>query len=122
MNLTPQEQDFYARHLSNLYGPGGVDNPDGSRSSLYQAVQEHDGNFYNIPTVWGGKILTEKWAQPGTGKIWDVPSQEALQNVENAGWNSFPSYPTPEEADTRYERMHGFLERDTADFLRRRRK
>ncbi len=63
LNLTPQERALYDRHLKNLTGPGGVDNPpdeqhpEGSRSTLYQSSVEHDGKTYNIPTVWDGKIL-----------------------------------------------------------------
>jgi len=32
LNMTPQEQALYQRHLTNFYGTGGVDNSDGSRS------------------------------------------------------------------------------------------
>lgn len=117
LNLTPQEQALYGRHLTNLYGAGGVDNPDGSRSSLYQAVEEHGGKFYDIPTVWDGKIQTEKWTHPQTGKVWDIPNQQALQNVERAGWDSFPSYTTPEQADARYGQMHDYMEKDTGDYF-----
>ena len=64
MNLSPQEQALYQRHLDNLKGPGGVDNPDGSRSTLYQTSVDIDGKTYNLPTVYDGKILTEKWTGP----------------------------------------------------------
>lgn len=118
LGMNKQEADLYKRHLFNLYGSGGVDNPDGSRSSLYQAVQEHDGKFYNIPTVWNGKIETEPWTRPSDGKTFDVPNATALKNVQNEGWDSFPSYPTANEADERYDQMHGFMERDTADYMK----
>jgi hypothetical protein len=119
LKMTPQEQALYQRHLSNLYGAGGVDNPDGSRSSLYQSVQEHNGRFYNVPTVWNGQILTEKFTNPA-GKVFDVPNATALANIARLGWDTFPSYATPEEADTRYSKMHDYMERDTADYLRSR--
>lgn len=122
MNLTPQEEALYQRHLTNLTGTGGVDNPDGSRSTLYQAVQEHDGKFYNIPTVWNGKREVEKWTDPKTGKIWDVPNKTALENVARSGWDKFPSYSTAEKADERYEQMHKFMERDTGTYLQHRQK
>lgn len=118
LGMNKQEADLYKRHLFNLYGSGGVDNPDGSRSSLYQAVQEHDGKFYNIPTVWNGKIETEPWTRPSDGKTFDVPNATALQNVQKEGWDSFPSYQTANEADERYDQMHGFMERDTADYMK----
>jgi hypothetical protein len=118
MNLTPQEQALYQMHLSNLNGPGGVNNMNGSRSSLYQTVQQHDGRFYNIPTVWNGQIQTQKWTDPNTGQTYDVPNQQALQNVQNAGWQNFPSYPTGQEADARYQQMHDYMDKDTADYLK----
>jgi hypothetical protein len=57
LNMTPQERALYDRHLGNLYGSGGVDNPNGSRSTLYQANVDIDGKSYNIPTVYDGKIV-----------------------------------------------------------------
>jgi hypothetical protein len=117
LDLNPQEKALYMRHLSNLWGSGGVDNPDGSRSSLYQAVQEHEGKFYNIPTVWNGKIETESWTHPTTGRVMDVPNETALKNVDRVGWDKFPSYATPDEADARYEDMHKFMEQDTGNYL-----
>ena len=118
LNLNPQEQALYQRHLSNLYGSGGVNNPDGSRSSLYQSVQEHDGKYYNVPTVWNGKRETQPYTNPTTGETMDVPNDTAIQNVEKAGWNTFPSYQTPEAADQRYDQMHEFMNRDTQDYFK----
>lgn len=123
LNLNPQEKALYMRHLSNLWGSGGVDNPptpenpQGSRSSLYQAVQEHNGKFYNIPTVWNGKRETEPYTHPATGQIMDVPNATALANVDKAGWDKFPSYSTADEADQRYDDMHKFMEQDTGNYL-----
>lgn len=117
MNLSPQEQALYMRHITNLYGPGGVDNPDGSRSTLYQATQEHNGKYYNIPTVWNGARETQPYTRQD-GSTLDVPNQTALNNVSNAGWNTFPSYATPDQADARYGQMHDYLEKDTSDYFR----
>jgi hypothetical protein len=99
MKLTPQERALYQRHLTNLTGVGGVDNADGSRSTLYQATVDHDGKTYSIPTVWNGKIL---------------PVDEAVQRVQAEGWDKFPSYGSPAEAEARYQQLHGFMEADTA--------
>jgi hypothetical protein len=115
LGLNQQEQDLYQRHLTNLYGAGGVDHPDGSRSTLYQSVQQHDGKFYNIPTVWDGKVETEKYTNP-EGKVFDVANQTALNNVAKVGWDKFPSYDTADEADKRYEAMHQYMEKDTARY------
>lgn len=117
INMTPQERFLYGMHVANLNGSGGVDNTDGSRSTLYQSVQPHAGKFYNVPTVWDGKIETEKWKHPTTGQTFDVPNATALKNVEKIGWDKFPSFATPQEADARYEAMHSFMEKDTAKYL-----
>lgn len=116
MNLTPQEQALYQRHITNLYGPGGVDNSDASRSSLYQAVEPHNGQFYNIPTVWNGNIETQLYQRPSDGRQFDIPNQTALANVNQAGWNTFPSYPSAQQADDRYMKMHDYMDTDTADY------
>ena len=103
MRLTPAEQDLYKRHLTNLWTPSGVDNPEGSRSTLYQMVEQGpDGRFYNLPTVWDGAILAP---------------DEALQKVDETGWDKFPAYKTPEEADARYRQMHDYMDRDTTDWM-----
>lgn len=117
MGLTPQEQFLYQMHLRNLYGPGGVDNPDGSRSTLFQSVQEHNGRFYNVPTVWNGAIQTQPYTTPD-GRNFQVPNDTALANIARIGWDAFPSYATPEQADSRYMKMHGFMDRDTSEFFR----
>jgi spore germination cell wall hydrolase CwlJ-like protein len=122
LNLNPQERALYDRHVNNLNGPGGVDNPpdennpQGSRSTVYVAVQEHNGRFYNIPTVWNGKREVEKYTRPN-GTSLDVPNKAALDNVEKAGWDNFPSYRTPEEADARYAQMHKYMDKDTAAYM-----
>jgi muramidase (phage lysozyme) len=116
MSLTPQERALYQRHLTNLTGPGGVDNPDGSRSTVYVAVQEHDGKFYNIPTVWNGKREVEPYTRPD-GTVMDVPNKTTLDNVEKEGWDKFPSYPTPDAADARYGQMHAYLDKDTTTYM-----
>lgn len=124
MNLSPQEQGLYMRHVTNLYGPGGVDNaptpeePGGSRSTLYQTVEPHDGKFYNIPTVWDGKRETEPYTRQD-GSTLDVANPTALSKVAKTGWNTFPSYPTADAADARYGQMHDYLDKDTSDYFNR---
>lgn len=116
LNLTPQEQFLYQKHLDNLWGEGGQDNSDGSRSSLYQSVQEHDGQFYNVPTIWNGNRETEKYTND-EGQTFDVPNQTALNNIAATGWDKFPSYPDPDTADARYDEMHQYMEQDTKAYL-----
>jgi hypothetical protein len=103
LGLTPQEQNLYQHHLSNLWGGGRVVQPGGDVSTVLQAVvQGPDGRYYNIPTVWNGQAL-------------DVPTAERQARL--AGMSNYPSYATPEEADARYMAMHGMMERDTAAWL-----
>lgn len=111
MKLTPAERALYERHLHNLWSAAGIDNPDGSRSTLYQTVlQGPDGKFYNIPTVWDGKILVDR-----KGNL-DMPA--ILKRVEQAGgWSAFPAYGSPEDADARYKQMHDYMEKDTAAYM-----
>jgi hypothetical protein len=111
LRLTPEEQNLFKMHQANVTGPGGVTNAEGSRSTLYQAVQEHDGKFYNIPTVWNGKREVEPYKRDD-GTTMDVPNKTTLANVERVGWDKFPSYATPDEADARYQQMHAYMDKD----------
>lgn len=106
LNLTPQERALYQVHLKNLWGAGGVDNPDGSRSTLYQTSFEANGRTYNVHTIYDGKI---------------IPPHEAIDRAVAQGLHQFPSYASQQEAEARYQQMHQFMERDTADFMRQRR-
>ena len=103
LNLTPEEQALYQTHLTNLYGPGGVDHPDGSRSSLYQLSFGQDGKFYNVPTVYGGQILSP---------------DDAIARARQQGLSNFPSYGSEDEAESRYQAMHDYMGRDTQRYLR----
>lgn len=102
LNMTPEERALYDRHLGNLYGKGGVDNPDGSRSTLYQANVDIDGKSYNIPTVYDGKI---------------IPVDEAVARAKAQGLDKFPSYPTPDAAEARYMQMHDYMDKDTGAYF-----
>jgi hypothetical protein len=102
--LTPQEQNLVEHHLDNLYGPGKVISPSGNVSTVLQAVttRRPDGSrYYNIPTVWDGKVLTV---------------DEAAERAAKAGWDKWPSYATPEQADLRYEWMHDLMAKDTGAY------
>lgn len=103
MNLTDQEKNLYQYHLNNLYGPGAVWHQNGAVSTIYQTVVPGPGGkFYNIPTVWGGKILT-------TDQAYDLAAQK--------GWDHWPSYNTPEQADARYMQMHEYMANDVSSAL-----
>lgn len=98
LKLTPQERNIWQHHQYNLHniGTGGVANKDGTISTVYQmVVTGPGGKFYSIPSVWNGRILNER---------------EAVQMAAKQGWDKWPSYDTPEEADKRYQMMHPFME------------
>lgn len=97
LNLTPQEQHLYMHHANNVLNGTAVKNPDGTTSTVYQAVVEHGGKFYNIPTVWDGKILGV---------------EAATKRAAEKGWSYWPSYDTPDAADAWYFKMHDILEQD----------
>lgn len=101
LKMTAEEQDLYRRHLENL-GAGGVKNADGSTSTLFQTSFEQNGKVYNIPTVW----------QTSAGKPVIVPPQQAIKLANMEGIDKFPSYPSTDAAEARYEEMHKFMERD----------
>lgn len=100
--LNPQERFLYQTHLNNLYGPGGVDNMNGSRSTLYQMSHEINGQTYNLPTVYGGQILSPP---------------DALDRARQIGLNKFPSYANEADAESRYQKMHDYMERDTGRYM-----
>jgi hypothetical protein len=105
MQLTPQEQFLYQYHMRNLLGSGKIMQPNGDVSTLLQAVVTGpNGRYYNIPTVWGGKQLDPRAAAEQAAKI---------------GWEKWPSYDTPEAADTRYMKMHDFMDKDVGLWLSR---
>lgn len=97
LGLTPQELYLYEHHVGNtLTKP--VKNKDGSTSTVLQRVVDGPGGrFYNIPSVWDGKILGE---------------QDARRRAAAQGWQNWPSYATPDEADARYELMHQLMSMD----------
>lgn len=108
LNLTSQEQDLYRQHLTNLWGDGGVnnpptaDNPNWTRSTLRQMSMEQDGKTYNVPTVHEGKILSN-----------DEAADKAVAN----GLDKYPSYASEDEAESRYSKMHDYMEKDTMDYF-----
>lgn len=98
LKLTPQELHLYQHHIDNLNNNKFVRNKDGSISTLYQTDVEIDGRTYNVPTVWDGKIL---------------PPHEAIQRAfSEKGKDYWPSYPSQQEAETRYGQMHDALAPD----------
>ena len=110
LRLNPQEQSLYLRHLTNLNGPGGVDNPPtkdnpvGSRSTLYQTNVDIDGKNYNLPTVYDGKIISV---------------DDAVDRAKAQGLDRFPNYASPQTAEDRYQQMHGYMDKDVIDYYRR---
>lgn len=100
MKLTPQEQHLYQHHLDNLNNRTFVRNDDGSVSTLYQTSVDIKGRTYNFPTVWDGKLLS--------------PHDAVERSIQDGGLDSWPSYPSVDAAETRYEDMHKILEQDVS--------
>jgi hypothetical protein len=98
LKLTPQEQALYQRHLDNLTSAGGVNNPDGTRSTIKNITAKVGGKTYVLPTVWDGKIL---------------PPDQAVQRARQEGLDKFPAYNSRQEAERRYQDMHSYMDRDT---------
>jgi hypothetical protein len=69
----------------------GLDNPDGSRSSLLQATVQVGDKVYSIPTVRNGQILE---------------GPDAIKAADAVGWGKFPSYANHDEGEARYGQMH----------------
>jgi hypothetical protein len=101
LKLNPAERALYRRHLTNLHGKGGVDNEDGTRSTLYQTTVQLGNKTYLIPTVWDGKVL---------------PVREAVDRVRQVGWDKFPAYATLAEAEKRYDQLHTYMQLDTKQY------
>jgi hypothetical protein len=96
MKLTPQEQNLYQMHLKNL-AAGGVANPAGGTSTLYQITVQFGDKTLVIPTVWNGKI---------------VPPEQAIELVRQYGLDKFPAYDSEQAAQARYDQMHAYMEKD----------
>lgn len=115
MNLSPQESALYARHLNNLWGEGGVDNEDGSRSTLYAYTgkfndkeiadsglhQDLANKTFVVPSVKNGQILS---------------ANDSFKNAVSEGIEKFPHYDSDQQALSRYMQMHDYMERDTSDY------
>lgn len=105
MDLNPQERSLYERHLGNLSSKGGVDNPDGSRSTLYVGTYGVDDKTYVLPRVRDGKILS---------------ADDAFNAAKKEGLDKYPSYDSQDKAEKRYQDMHQYMEEDTKAFLKSR--
>lgn len=101
MQLTESEKQLYRRHLNNLHGPGGVDNSDGTRSTLYAQTVSFGDKTFIIPTVANGRKLD---------------TEEAINQAKKEGIDKFPSYNSVEEAEERYNKMHEYMEKDTIQY------
>jgi hypothetical protein len=91
---------FSARHAraravirSALESHFGLDNPDGTRSSLRQATVQVGDKVYSIPTVRNGQILE---------------GPDAIKAAEAVAWGKFPSYANHDEGEARYGQMYDF--------------
>lgn len=106
LKMTPQEQAFYKRHLSNL-GKGPLATQSGGQSTVLGTTVGSDGKVYLVPTIWGDqKLQAFDPNKPGEMK-------HIMNMIEEAGGlDTFPSYASEEEAQKRYKSIHEFMEQD----------
>jgi hypothetical protein len=101
LKLSQQERSLYSRHLENMTGAGGVNNPNGSRSTVSAIYANLNGKAYVLPTVYDGKKLSEN---------------DAIAKAKKVGLDKFPSYANEKEADARYRKMYSFMEKDAESY------
>jgi hypothetical protein len=99
LKLTPQEEHAYEHHLRNL-NMGGVRQPNGQVSTFLDTTVTFGNRTYILPTVWDNKIVSE---------------DEAIRRARADGLDKWPSYPSEQAAEKRYNQLHGYMERDTAN-------
>jgi hypothetical protein len=104
LGLTPQEQYMFRHHLGNLRR-GGVKQPGGQTSTYLGSTFEIGGRHYMLPTVWDNQV---------------VPPDAAVGRARAAGLDNWPSYASEDEAEQRYDQIHGYMERNTTDMEKRR--
>jgi hypothetical protein len=97
LKLNKRETRLYERHLTNLYGSGGIDNGLGSRATLLTQTVTEKGRTYVIPTIWDGKVLGP---------------EQALKRARKEGLARFPAYSSVEKAEKRYRDMHEYMDMD----------
>lgn len=98
LKLNEQEQYAYQHHLKNL-SMGGVPN-EGKTSSYLSKTFTFGDRAYVLPSVWDNKIIED--------------NKEIVRRAREAGLEKFPSYGSVDEAEARYDKMHAYMERDTA--------
>lgn len=115
MGLTPQEAGLYNLHFKNLWGEGGVDNADGSRSTLFAtdgALRADEVAKYNLPSSYVGKTFIVPTVKNGS----IISPTKAFDNALEEGIEKYPHYDSHEQAMGRYMQMHDHMEKDTEDY------
>lgn len=103
LKMTPQEQYAYQHHLRNL-ARGGVRQPNGDISTYLSKTFTFGNRAYVLPSVWDNKIITD--------------NQEIIRRAREVGLDKWPSYGSVDEAEKRYNVLHGYMERDTGAMIR----
>jgi len=96
LNLTPQERYLYRHHLANL-SRGGKKQPGGAISTIKNWTVGLGGRSYVIPSIWNNR---------------ELPLRDSIQQAHMVGLHNFPSYATDDEAEKRYDAIHGYMEKD----------
>lgn len=96
--------DFFGNPDVAGYLPSGrriLRNPDGSISTHRNMITNFDKDFYVLPTIYGGKQLTEDQAV-------DVVRKHNFVDPDTG--QPFPKYKSLEEAEAAEAQQHGVLD------------
>jgi len=104
--LTPDEMNALNYSRQNMTPERGMVNPDGSLTTFMGAVEGVNGRQMYFPTYWDKQVL---------------PRQDAMQKALRSGIK-FPQYDTVEEALAREKVIHDYMEQDTQEYSKRKRK
>lgn len=101
-SLPGKEGALIEYHRDNLRNGTYLDK-GGDISTVYiTGIDGPGGKTYNVPGYWDGKLHTDP--------------KEIGDHAAELGWDKWPSYATPQQADAAAKRVHKIVEDDTTKF------
>ena len=104
--LTQEEMNALNYSRQNMNPERGLANQDGSLTTFKGAISGVDDKQMYYPTYWDKQVL--------------LPN-EALQRALRSGIK-FPMYGSVEEAEARERVVHDYMERDTQEYNKRKKR
>ena len=99
-SFSDEENELIGYHRQNLHGNNYYTQPDGQIMTInIIGVKGDDGREYNVPGYADGQPLTK---------------EEARERAKEIGWEYFPSYETPGEADFAAKLLKDVIHADMA--------